>query len=139
MPARLFGREKSALLAVVPAGAKDAVHVQVAALSSNGLPFELLERADPTLNRIDPSAAAPGHFIEILGSNLYDLSPPAGKGHGHAFPFHFPTVTFGGKRALFVLPTVEGLHVLVPFHAESGDVQVKVGEVTSNTLPFTVR
>ena len=47
-------------------------------------------------------------------------------------------MTVGTKDAWFVLPSADGLKVLVPDGAVSGDVVVRVDGQASNAFPFTV-
>jgi len=136
-PARIFGREEGALLAVVPAGANGEVTVEVGDGTSNGLAFDRLERGMPKIFSLDPTAGGPRDVVDILGTDLYDLSELGAD--LDLYGRWAPKVTFGGKRAFFVFPTVEGLRVIVPMHAVSGDVVVTVGDAESNGVPFTIQ
>ena len=95
-------------------------------------------RGDPTISALDPIAAHRSDRIDIVGTDLYDLSELGGDPLD-LFGSSLPVVSFGGRRSFFVFPTIEGLRVVVPFHAETGDVIVKLGGVASNAVPFTVR
>lgn len=137
----LFGYEPGALLAIVPTGADGDITVEVGERTSNALAFERLERGDPTIASLDPTAAAPGDAVDILGSDLHDLAGLGTDVGPATLAARLPVVSFGTTRAWFVLPIPGGLRVMVPFSARAGDVDVTVmrGDTTSNAAAFTVR
>ena len=137
--AAIFGLDESALTVVVPTGALDGdVVVTVGGRPSNAVPFHVTGRLAPHVDAVEPSAAAAGEMITIRGTDLVDLSA----WRPNALPplplFGNLRVTVGGKAAWFVLPTADGLKVLVPDGAVSGDLVVTVNGQASNAFPVTV-
>ena len=133
-PARVFSREPDALVVVVPRDAGRGITVEVDGRRSDALGFDVLDRGPPTLTTASSDTVRPGDVVDLRGTDLYDLgrfSPDQ--------PLALPQVTLAGKPVWFVFPTVEGLRIVVPFHAESGDLQVELGSTTSNALSLTVR
>ncbi|MDF1700654.1 MAG: hypothetical protein P1V36_05800, partial [Planctomycetota bacterium] len=72
-PATLFGRERDALIVIVPSEADGDITVRLGDRTSEGLPFELARRGEPVLDRLNPTSGAPGEAIDILGTDLHDL------------------------------------------------------------------
>ena len=140
-PAAVFGVERGALVVIVPSGADGDVQVTVGDRSSNALAFELLRRGTPTITMLDPASGEPGDAIDILGTDLHDLSGLGADTSPATLAARLPRVAFGGTRAWFVLPIVGGLRVVVPFSASAGaaDVTVTLGDAESDSASFTVR
>lgn len=136
--AAIFGRGKDSIVAVVPPGADGDVSVRVGEQTSAGLPFRVLERGLPQIDRITPNRGAPLDRVDIAGADLYDLSFLKPDGPPSLRPLLEFSVTFGGARAFLVFPTVEGLRAVVPLRAETGDVVVTVNGRVSNGVLFTV-
>ncbi len=140
-PAAVFEADTDSLTVVVPPDADSgSVSVHVGERVSEPATFDLLVRSAPTLVEITPNEGAPRDRILLHGSDLFDLSqwradrpPPA------LDPFGDVDVRFGDVRAWAFLPTIEGLSVIVPFRAQSGDVTVSVNGVRSNVVQVTVR
>lgn len=133
-PAVIFHREHGALLAIVPAEANGPVTVEVAEHRSTGAAFDRLDRGPPTIESLDPTSGSPGEVVDIVGTDLYDLS-----GFSFFRPLPLPKVTFAGRRAFFVFPTIAGLHTIVPFHATTGDLIVDLDDTQSNAVPFVLK
>ena len=138
--AAVFGFERDAITAIVPAGAQtDEVTVHVGTRISTGVEFEVLARGAPTITALTPSSANPRALIAIEGTDLYDLSAwRPGRTPPIRNPFGDVEVRFNGSQAFVAIPTVDGLAVRVPRGATTGDVTVRVGIDTSNAVPFTV-
>jgi hypothetical protein len=139
-PAALFGLDGSGITAIVPPGAKDGdVVVTVSGRASIGAPFTVVARSAPVITGIEPVAAAVGDVVDVKGTDLVDLSAWR--------PNRFPPlpllgdlrVTFSGKVAWFVLPRADGLRVVVPPGAVTGDVVVSVNGLASNPVAFDLK
>lgn len=139
--AQLFGIERGALVAIVPAAADGDVTVTVGGRTSDGVAFDLLRRGTPTIDRIDPSTGERGDRIDILGTDLHDLTGLGDGASPATIAARLPQVTFDRTRAWFVFPIVGGLRVVVPFTASIGenDVVVELGTSKSDPAAFTVR
>ncbi|MHC4830441.1 MAG: PA14 domain-containing protein, partial [Planctomycetota bacterium] len=79
-----------------------------------------------TVTRLDPSAAAPGELVRIIGE-------------GFGFDLPSTRVTLSGKELDLELVTNEEIQARVPTNAVSGDLVVQAGTQTSTPLEFTVR
>ena len=137
--AALFGIEEGSLTVVVPKTAADGdVVVTVGGRSSAGVPFDVVARAAPHVDAIDPSPSGHDAFVTIHGTDLVDLSA----WRPDALPplplFGDLKVVLGGAATWFVLPTPEGLRAWVPESAVTGTATVTVGGVASNAFPFSV-
>ncbi len=139
--ADVFGRTPDGILAIVPAGANGEVAVTVGGRASNSLPFDRIDRGDPTITKITPDAARRGEIVLIEGTDLYDLGSLLTGGGPMGMPLHLPVVTFGTRRAFFAFPTESGVKVLVPFGASIGSVDVVVEHDghRSSAVPFTIQ
>ncbi len=114
------------ILAEVPVGAQSgSVQVVVDGLASNAKSFQVGSVLPPLIATLNPDSGAVGDTIEILGSRF--------GGPGVA-----SRVLFGAIVAS--TPTWTDTRILaeVPVGAQTGNVQVSVGEMTSNTKPFRV-
>ncbi|MHC5010823.1 MAG: IPT/TIG domain-containing protein [Planctomycetota bacterium] len=162
--APIWGMGHDALGFVVPAGftpGEYPVKVSRGDLMSNTLTLTIRERQAPVIASVSPDPAMQGGAIEIVGTDLYDLSglvfaagddpvpPPPGAGGmpmgsgGRPVgvmpePWGGATVTINGQTVFFVFPRPDGLFAFVPFDATSGDVLVTVNGVQSNAVPLTI-
>ena len=86
-----------------------------------------------------PTSGLAGDLLTITGTDLVDLSAWT-PGRPPPLPLLGDLrVTIGGAAAWFVLPTAEGLQVIVPRDAATGAVVVTVNGRASNELRFTLR
>jgi len=137
--AAIFSFDEGSLTVIVPTGAVDGdIVVRVGERASMGVAFDVLARGAPLVTSVSPGSAAPGDPVEILGTDLVDLStwrpgrlPPVPL-------FGDLQVTIGGKDAWFVLPTPEGLRAIVPSGATSSGLVVTVHGIPSALVPFDV-
>ena len=138
--ARIFGRERGALLAVVPDGADGDVTVAVGDRTSGGLAFERVDRGAPVISALVPTSGRPGQVVRLEGVDLYDLSAFSAGGGGGCLELGLPRVTFGEHKVWFAFPAVGGVDVVVPFRAEVGvhEVVVTLDGRTSDPVAFTV-
>jgi hypothetical protein len=137
--AALFGFGAGSLVAIVPASATDGdVVVTSGGRSSAGTPFDVVDRGAPRIDAADPPSAPAGSLVHLRGVDLVDLSAWRPGSLPPWPPFGDLRVTVGGLVARWVWPTVEGLDVLVPFEASTGDVVVRVNGVDSAPFPLTI-
>jgi hypothetical protein len=114
------------ILAVVPVGAQSgSVQVVVDGLASNAKSFQVGSVLPPLIATLNPDSGRVGDTIEILGSRF--------GGTGVAI-----RVLFGALAASTPTWTDTRILAVVPTGAQTGNVQVAVGDVTSNTKPFRV-
>ena len=136
--AAVFGVGEGSLTAIVPPSASDGdVVVTTGGLASTGVAFDVTLRGDPVVDALSPDAATGGEIVRIAGRDLVDLS---GWRPGRLPPFPLfgdLRVTVGGVDAWFVLPSADGLDVVVPRGAVSGSVVVTVNGHASTPVPFT--
>lgn len=138
--AAVFALRPGAVTVVVPPAALDGdVVVTVGGRASPGAPFDVLARGAPRVDAVDPTTVAPFAVVDVRGTDLVDLSAWVAGARPPRPPLGDLAVTVGGVGAWFVLPTVEGLRVVVPPDAVSGDLVVTVDGVASNPVPLTVR
>jgi len=136
--AAIFGVGDGSVTAIVPTGASDGdVVVTTGALASAGVAFDVTTRGDPVIDALSPDAAANGEIVRIEGRDLVDLS---GWRPGRLPPFPLfgdLRVTIGGADAWFLLPSADGIDVVVPHGAATGSVVVTVNGRAGAPVPFT--
>ncbi len=138
--AALFALGEGSLTVIVPRGAADGdVTVTLGDRTSAGVAFDVLERGAPRLDDVTPTSGIAGDLLTITGTDLVDLSAWA-PGRRPPMPLLGDLrVAIGGAAAWFVLPTAEGLQVIVPRDGATGAIVVTVNGVASNELRFTLR
>jgi len=137
--AAIFSVDEGSLTVIVPTGAVDGdVVVHVGDQAAPGVAFDVVARGAPHVMSVSPTSGAAGNPVEILGTDLVDLSAWR-PGRLPPLPlFGDLKVTIGGKDAWFVLPTAGGLRVIVPTGATSSGLVVTVHGVASAVTPFDV-
>src|SRR6266568_2044290 len=80
----------------------------------------------PQLTSVAPAAALPGGEIELQGANLGPVDS------------HMPTASVDHSPAQVLLSRSRRMVLRVPEAANSGEVQIRQGEVSSNTLRLKV-
>ncbi|MBI6546649.1 MAG: IPT/TIG domain-containing protein, partial [Cyanobacteria bacterium NC_groundwater_1444_Ag_S-0.65um_54_12] len=103
-----------------------AYEVVVRSKQTAAAPDILLSASAPRLTALVPPSGPPGQTITISGSNF---AVTQGKK---------PEVYFNGSNALVVESSDTMLKALVPVGAISGQLNVKVNGLRSNSLPFAV-
>ena len=138
--AALFALGEGSLTVVVPRGATDGdVTVRLGDRTSAAVPFDVVARGAPHLDDVTPTSGIAGDLLTITGTDLVDLSAWT-PGRRPPMPLLGDLrVAIGGAAAWFVLPTAEGLQVIVPRDGATGAVVVTVNGVASNELRFTLR
>jgi hypothetical protein len=139
--AAVFAIRTNVVTAIVPVGAQDGpVVVTVGGRASAGASFDVVPRGPPTITAVSPAAAAPGALVEVLGTDLYDLSAWKPGSLPPFPPFGDLAVTVSGTSAWLLWPTHGGVTLLVPSGTPkgAGDVRVEHGGQTSEPFPFTV-
>ncbi len=136
--AAIYGVGDGSVTTIVPTGAADGeVVVTTGGLASAGAAFDVTTRGDPVIDTLTPDAATNGEIVRIAGRDLVDLS---GWKPGRLPPFPLfgdLRVTVGGADAWFVLPSADGLDVVVPSGAATGSIVVTVNGHASAPVPFT--
>lgn len=138
--AAIFALGEGSLTAIVPRGAVDGdVVVTLRDRASAGVPFDVVDREAPRLDEVLPTSGIAGDLLTITGTDLVDLSAWT-PGRPAPWPLLGDLrVSIGDAAAWFVLPTAEGLQVIVPRDAATGAVVVTVNGRASNELRFTLR
>ncbi len=153
MPIYEYGSES--LTVIVPWGARsNDVIVIRGGHTSNALPLEVRERKEPHIRAIEPEAGPVGTVVEILGTDLFDLSgdvhpgPVLAAANAKVLSFReeIDRPSYSPGRVLFgdveapAFPIWGGWLAIVPFGLQPGSVAVTV-EVrgrTSNAVRFVI-